>query len=145
MAILNFSTTVSVERSMEAIHTLLRRHGASAILFDYDPSRQIHAISFKMLIDGAEVAYRLPANWPGALAAMRADPKVPRRFCTEAHARRVAWRIVKNWVEVQLAFVEARQASLAQIMLPYAMTETGQTVYERWSSQRALPPAPSGE
>jgi hypothetical protein len=41
---------------------------------------------------------------------MRGDRKVPRSKCTEDQAQRVAWRIVKDWVEAQMAIVEAQLA-----------------------------------
>jgi hypothetical protein len=49
---------------------------------------------------------------------------------TEDHARNVAWRVVKDWVEAQLAIIETRMVTTAQVFLPYAVTANGQTLYE---------------
>jgi hypothetical protein len=44
----------------------------------------------------------------------------------------VAWRIVKDWLEVQLAMVQAGLVKFEQVFLPYAQDpKTGQTVYEQ--------------
>lgn len=45
--------------------------------------------------------------------------KVPLRFATKQQADRVAWRIIKDWIEAQMAIVEAGIVSLDQVMLPY--------------------------
>ena len=58
------------------------------------------------------------------------DDKVQRKLKTEEQARRVAWRITKDWVEAQMAIVEAQLASLPEVFLPYAVTNTGQTLFE---------------
>ena len=36
--------------------------------------------------------------------------------------RRVAWRLVYNWIDLQLAFVEAGQAAMAELMLGFALS-----------------------
>jgi hypothetical protein len=61
---------------------------------------------------------------------MERDRNVPRSKCTEAQAKRVAWRIVKDWVAAQMAIVDAQLADVAEVFLPYAITRTGLTVYQ---------------
>ena len=45
-------------------------------------------------------------------------------------AARVAWRIIKDWLEAQLALVSAELADLEQVFLPYAQNGAGVTLYE---------------
>ena len=53
-------------------------------------------------------------------------------------ARRVAWRILKDWVAAQLAIVEAEQAQMAEVFLPYAVeSQTGQTMFQLFLEQHA--------
>ena len=66
----------------------------------------------------------------GKAGAMKKDPKVPQRLCTKEQALRVSWRIVKDWVEAQMAIVEAKLADVAEVFLPYAITKTGTTLYK---------------
>ncbi len=61
---------------------------------------------------------------------MQKDKKVPRSKCTNEQAQRVAWRIVKDWVEAQMAIVEAQLADMAEVFLPYAITKKGTTLYK---------------
>jgi hypothetical protein len=51
-------------------------------------------------------------------------------------ALRVAWRVVKDWLEAQLALIEAAVVDLEQVMLPYLVVdEVGTTVYQRYLDQ----------
>ena len=54
-----------------------------------------------------------------------ANQKVPNSKCNEQQAQKVAWRIIKDWVEAQMAIVEAQMADVAEVFLPYAVTNTG--------------------
>lgn len=45
---------------------------------------------------------------------------------------RVAWRIVKDWVEAQMALIESGLAELPEVFLPYAVKPDGRTVYDEF-------------
>ena len=64
------------------------------------------------------------------LTLLERDQKVPRRLVSQPQAVRVAWRIVRNWVEAQLAIIETRMVKTEQVFLPYAVTRDGKTLYE---------------
>lgn len=128
MAILNYTTSVPVEKSIMQIQQILVKHGAKKIVTDYSGALPI-AVTFCLEVNGQLVAFNLPANFAGVLNAMRKDKKITRAACNEDQARRVAWRIVKDWVEAQLAIVEANLAELAEVFLPYAVTKNGTTLY----------------
>ena len=83
-----------------------------------------------------------PSGWK-LLTEQSREGKIPRRFVTREQAARVGWRIIKNWLEAQLALIETQMVSLAQVMLPYMQVgQTGQSLYEAWRErQLALPPA----
>jgi hypothetical protein len=60
--------------------------------------------------------------------------EIPPRYATPEHAERVAWRVIKDWLEAQLALVAAQMATLEQAMLPH-MHESGMdspTMFERY-------------
>jgi hypothetical protein len=129
MAILNYTTSIDCERSIGEIQKCLVKHGAHKIVTDYLnglPS----AVTFCLTLNGSLVGFSLPANYSGVLKAMKSDSKVPRSACTEMQAQRVAWRIVKDWVEAQMAIVEAQLADMAEVFLPYAITKNGTTLYK---------------
>jgi hypothetical protein len=129
MPVANYSTTVSVTRTLMEVQGMLARAGAQSVLIDYRDGEPF-ALSFLLAIHGEPVSFRLPANADAMLQVLSRDPKVPRSKRTPEHAHRVAWRVVRDWLRAQLALVEAEQATLAEAMLPYAVTPTGQTLYE---------------
>jgi hypothetical protein len=57
---------------------------------------------------------------------------------TNEHAINVAWRVIKDWVEAQLALIEANQVKIEQVFLPYAITAQGNTLYEQIASDPRL-------
>jgi len=69
---------------------------------------------------------------------MKLDKKVPRRLHTDEHALKVSWRIIKDWVEAQMAIVEANLADVAEVFLAYAITKHGTTLYKEMQSNDML-------
>lgn len=131
MPILNYTTTIDVNKTASEIHGLLVRGKASAIMNEYEDG-VLSSIAFRMETKHGVIHYKLPANIRGVMMAMQRNKKVPRNKCNMEQAARVGWRIVKDWVSAQLAIIESEMAEAPQIFLPYAVTGTGQTVYERF-------------
>ncbi len=130
MPILNYTTSIKTEKTVGEIQAALGRAGAKQILFEYDGD-QVMSISFRMLWKHTMVTFRLPANIDNIYVVLQNDSGVPRKLRTMEQASRVAWRIIKVWLLAQLALVEAEQADMVQVFLPYAQSErTGATLYE---------------
>lgn len=155
MAIKNFHTEVSEDKTVGEIMGLLSSKGARSIRIDYDDQGRPSGVSFIVFVDALPIPFKLPCNFEGVLKAMTTEYKQPgaqRRFKNSpesmSQARRIAWRIVKNWIEAQMALIEAEQASLIQVFLPYAITnqQTGATAFSQFmdsvDKQKALPAAP---
>lgn len=138
MPILNYSTKISVDRSVTEIMKILSAHGANAIMVENDETGTIRALSFKIAMDGQDVGYRLPADWKPLLQIIERDNRVPRAKKTEEHAKCVTWRILKDWVEAQMAILETRMVKMDQIFLPYAITKDGRTLYETVKASNLL-------
>ena len=61
---------------------------------------------------------------------------------TPEQALRVSWRILKDWVQAQMAIVDTKMVRLEQVLLPYAIMPDGRMLYERVREARfVLPPA----
>lgn len=129
MAILNYTTSIESDKTILEIQKCLVKHGATKIVTDYSdgiPS----AVTFCLTINQTIVGFALPANYEGVLLSMKKDPKVPQRLCTKEQATKVSWRSVKDWVEAQMAIVEAKLADVAEVFLPYVITKSGTTLYK---------------
>jgi hypothetical protein len=150
MPLLNYTTSIDAHKTIAEIQQMLARAGASAILTEFDNAGNIVALSFKMILPGSdevgkarEISFRLPTDWQPVLETMKQQKARRLRGygdirLTEDQARRVAWRITKDWVEAQLAIVETRMVTTAQVFLPYAVTSNGQSLYEYIGSNTNL-------
>lgn len=130
MAILNYTTSISTEKTAGEIQKKLSMAKAQAVLCEYDDDSVMSAMSFRINTKFGTVMFRLPANTDGVYTALVNDYKVPRKLKTREQAAKVAWRILKDWVEAQLAIVDADMAEMAEVFLPYAQDSNGQTVYQ---------------
>lgn len=124
--ILNYTTTVTAQRTAGEVQSILGKAGASTVATTYDSGRP-SGVSFVLDSPAGRAGYTLPVKVDGVRRAL--DRHAPPRFRSAAQAERVAWRIAKDWLEAQLALVEAGMAELAEVMLPYQVTGDGRTVY----------------
>lgn len=128
MAILNYTTKIDSTKTISEITQCLVKHGATKIVSDYENGIPV-SVTFTININENPVFYSLPANYAGVLRAMEKSKSVPRSLCSKEQAIRVSWRIIKDWVEAQMAIVEADLAEMAEVFLPYAITKNGNTFY----------------
>lgn len=126
MAILNYTTSISTEKTAAEIQKKLAMAGAQAVLSEYDKDGVMCAMSFRI----NNIFFRLPINIDGVYSALCKDRNASKKFKTYEQASRVAWRIIKDWIEAQVAIIQAGQADLVQVFLPYAQDKSGKTVYE---------------
>lgn len=135
MPILNYTTKISSIKTIGEISECLVKHGVKKIVTDYDDEGLATGLTFWITVEGKELYFALPCNWQGVLNAMEKDRKIPRSALTKEQAIRVSWRILKDWVEAQMAIVEAQIASTAQVFLPYTIArDGGETLYEKLMS-----------
>jgi hypothetical protein len=118
---LNYSTTIDPVKSAAECTSILAMHGAKAISSTWHDGEPI-GLRFVITTSFGDMAYTLPINTVAThkvlLAAVRKG-KIQPRFATEEQAKRVAWRVLKDWIEIQLSLVEAGLAEFEQTMLAY--------------------------
>ena len=134
MPLLNYTTSIAVEKTAGEIMKLLTRAGAIQMLTDYT-NGELSAIAFALpSVRGGANTYRLPVD-PKPVEAVLRKQKVERRYQSPEQAARVAWRITKDWIEAQLAIIETQMVSADQVFLPY-MLNGGRTLYEWYVDQQ---------
>lgn len=139
MPLLNYTTSVPVSRTLSQVHGLLIEAGARAIMTEYDEDRKASGMSFAVQTPFGQQGYTLPVRTERVLAVLVRDGVGP-KYRTPEHAERVGWRILKDWLEAQLALLSTEMVTLDQVMLPYMRGDDGRTVYELYlDKQLALP------
>lgn len=134
MPLLNYTTKVDVYTTTGAIQDQLVKHGARKIMQDYDDNGRIVALSFLVDTPAGPRGIRLPAN-VDAVHAVLARQKVK---CDREQAERVAWRIVKDWVEAQMAILESEMVQIDEIFLPYMVGNGGQTLFQAYRENQLM-------
>lgn len=126
MPLLNYTTKIDVFKTIGEIEGVLVRHGARQTMKDYDEDGTPSALCFSIMTPMGNRGVRLPANVE-AVHAVLDKQKVK---CDREQAARVAWRILKDWVEAQMAILESQMVQMDQIFLPYFVNRNGETFYE---------------
>ena len=143
MPLLNYTTKVDHLKTATEIVNILAKHGASNIMQDFDLGH-VTGIAWRLDRESGPVAFRLPVNVEAVAAVMK--KQAVRGFSNgpvlRAQAERTAWRILKDWVEAQMALLETEMVQLEEIFLPY-MLSGNQTLYQVMAADgfRALPAA----
>lgn len=133
MPLLNYTTKVDIYTTLGAIQGQLVKHGAKKILQDYDENGKILALSFMIDTPNGTRGIRLPANVDAVYAVLRKQ----RVKCDRDQAERVAWRIVKDWVEAQMAILESEMVQMDEIFLPYMLDDKGKhTLFEAYRNNQ---------
>ena len=134
MPLLNYTTKVNVYTTLGEIQSQLVKHGAKKIMQDYDDNGHISALTFQIDTPAGLRAIRLPAN-VDAVRKVLAKQKVK---CDREQAERVAWRIVKDWVEAQMAILESEMVQMDEIFLPYMVNNSGQTLFQAYRNNQLM-------
>jgi len=131
MAILNYTSKISSEQSISEIQKILVRKGASKITTDYTDGIPTN-LTFVLSIHDNVAFYSLPCRIDGVYKSIGKIKNNTIRpwMKTRDQAANVAWRILKDWVEAQMALIDAELAELPEVFLPYTITRGGETLYQ---------------
>jgi hypothetical protein len=134
----NFSTSIEVERTIAEIERMLAKYGATKIMKEYDDKGQVNKLAFAIPSVRGEMPIKLPMNKAGLLNVFKYqvhDGKLPKKFWggdfSEQQAGRTGWRIIKDWLEAQLALLNIEMVKIEEIFLPYIYNaKIGKTMFE---------------
>lgn len=128
---LNYTTTIAVHQTVTECQSLLAAAGASTVSVEFEDG-QPAGLSFTLKTPHGPRHFSLPVD----VAAMRAVlvkaerdgqfasmKKAAGKWTTPEHAARVAWRVIKDWLEADLALVAAKMATIDEVLLPYLVLD----------------------
>ena len=125
----NYTTKVPANRSVQEIQEMLIKTGASGVLMEYEKGTgRIEGLSFQIEFDGKKMGFKLPLQWRDAQKVLASEGN--RRADDDDYTYRVAWRILRDWVDIQVTLIEIKQVQLQQVFLPYMVQRNNRTLYE---------------
>ena len=136
MPILNYTTTINSIKTIGEITQDLVERGANKIVVDYENALPV-ALTFQLIHNSKPILFSLPANIEGVHGCL-IKQKVYKKYQTKEQAARTAWRILKVWIEAQIAIIDAEIVTPAQVFLPYAITKSGRTLYDEIDTHNIL-------
>ena len=125
MNLKNYTSGVPVWRTIARIEEVLAGAGVAAIQKEYAPGApgRLAALSFSVeLHDKRHVKIRLPADTDAVYDTLRKQCKRPHRGTLERlreQADRTAWKLMQDWVEVQISLIQLQKVDFLQVFLSY--------------------------
>lgn len=144
MAVLNYTTQIEVAKTVGEVHGILAGAGADAIMVQYT-DREPTGVAFTMKVAEGTRQFVLPVNVDAMHRLLVKQDRAGKLKSlsqavrtSKAQAARVAWRVVKDWIEAQVAIIETEMVGFDQVMLPYMATGKDRTVYDDYRDQMSL-------
>jgi hypothetical protein len=134
----NYTSDVPAVRSMNHIEKRLVQNKAKSIMKTYGPDGTLSAIAFIMPTNGKEFPFKLPARIDRVEKTLLAQVRRPRKETftrIKQQAERTAWKILADWVDIQMALVELDQAEISEVFMPYLYNhKKEETLFDQWKS-----------
>lgn len=119
----NYTSSVPVETTIARIEKILAKFGATAVAKSYKKG-EVDSLCFTIQepTTGKGITIHLPAKVEAVKKILEEEVRRPRAETyrrIEEQASRTAWKIIQDWVEIQLSLIEMGQAEALQVFLPY--------------------------
>jgi hypothetical protein len=130
----NYTSSVPPERSVNHIEKTLVAHGAKNIMKTYTPEAKLGGLFFVISIEGTDRPFKVPARVDRVEKRLKEQVKKPHRGTMERiseQAERTAWKLLADWVDIQMSLIDLDQAEFLEVFLPYVQTGREQTFFEK--------------
>lgn len=134
----NYTSTVPIDRTISRIEQALVKAGVVSINKEYGPQGELIALLFKVQVLNQQtqtaipLSVRLPANVNAVYETMKRQVKRWRSGQNDRlkeQTERTAWKLMQDWVEVQLSQIQMRQVEVLQVFLPYVWDDRQKITY----------------
>ena len=136
----NYTSSVPAIRSISYIEHQLVVHGARDIMKQYGSKGELSELCFTIETNGKRIAFALPARVERVEKILMAQVKKPRpdtKKRVKEQAERTAWKIISDWVVIQMSLIELGQAEFLEIFLSYVYDPAKrQTYFERMKENK---------
>jgi hypothetical protein len=147
----NYTSGIASETTIARIEAKLAAIGAAEIAKLYSPDRKVSALVFNIdwNKDGKPCAIKLPARVEDCYQAMlkhhlqhHARMREETKRTLREQATRTAWRLIQEWLDVQVSLIAMKQAEPLEIFMGFVW-DGKQTYFEFAREQKfKMLPAP---
>lgn len=130
----NYTSTIPANKSIANIEKFLAKNGALNISKHFNTEGDVISLYFQISIENKILPFKLPVNVDSCFKILKAQKKnsltqiQQRNLYEQAH--RTVWKLLFEWIQIQMAFIEMKQVEFLEIFLSYVSTESG-TFYEK--------------
>jgi len=132
MNLKNYSSSVSVVSSINKIEHRLVFAGATHIAKLYDEEKNVKGITFQIPVNNKPLLFKLPAKTESVFNVLWGEVRRPRpetRKNIQLQASRTAWKILSDWVDIQISLIKIEQVELLEVFLPYCWDPSTDKTY----------------
>jgi len=126
MNIRNYTSGIGVETTIARIEAKLAAAGATGIMKLYDDNKQVSSLAFETNLGGKKYAIKVPANVNACFEALwkehclhHSRPRESTKETLRDQAARTAWKLVQDWIDVQISMIVMKQAEFLEVFMPY--------------------------
>lgn len=131
----NYTSSAPVINSINRIEHKLALAGATHIAKTYDGEKPVGMI-FQIPIQNIPMTFKLPAKPDNVFECMKKQrnrpPKGSALETLRLQAARTAWKILSDWIDIQVSLIQVGQVEAIEVFLPYAYDgKSDQTLFEK--------------
>ena len=122
MNLKNYTSSVSVVNSINKIEHRLVSAGATHIAKVYDDEKNVKGITFQIPVNDKSLIFKLPAKSESVFNVLWGEVRRPRPETKEniqQQAARTAWKLLSDWVDIQISLIKIQQVELLEVFFPY--------------------------
>jgi len=137
MNLKNYTSTIPASRSIEKIEILLVSAGATHISKSYK-DKITDGFVFQIPVNNVPISFKLPAKIDMVYNRMlkgisfhRCRDVDAKKKMIREQAERTAWKILLDWVHINISMIQIDQAKPEEVFLPYMYSYTDdKTLFE---------------
>ena len=145
----NYTSKITANRSIAHIEMKLAGHGAQKIMKEYTLEGKILSLTFSIKFNGSDLPFKLPSRVKQCKEILYQQIRRPRQDTLkrlDEQAERTAWKILSDWVDIQMSMIDLAQVEFTEVFLPYAYDpEKNRTLFETMKANDFKKLLPAGD
>jgi len=125
----NYTTKIDITKTMMEIQLILGKAGATHIFIQWENGSP-KTLAFKYNINDKSIPFILPMNEDKLLQVFKKQKLKP----DLEQVKRTGWRIIKDWIDSQMALITIELVKFEEVFLPYMYDmKNNETLFQKLS------------